>query len=378
MFKESFYGLYLLGLNKEITDSKTQTACVSKYNINYQLSVNSSFWTSLSSNVKIAILKHEMLHIIFEHLTSYSSYEDRELFNIAADLEINQYIESSLKDETWSGLELSTFPELSLPVKAGSAKYYELLKKDLNTGKSSALDNLYNNMKQGNIVICSHEAWKEFEKLSDAEKKLIITQSKYQLKNAADVVKAARGTIPSELEELINQLYEKHEPVLDWKAYMRRFAGLSNKTFTHKTRRKENKRYPDSPALKIKQKKHILVVKDTSGSVSDMDIVEFDEEISHIYKTGVSITIVECDAKIQRAYEYKGKPSPYVKGRGGTDFQPPVDYLLKNKHKYNIMIYLTDGECPPPTKPCKPTLWVLCSNRQMRKDLPGQIIQIKR
>ena len=53
-------------------------------------------------------------------------------------------------------------------------------------------------------------------------------------------------------------------------------------------------------------KQKILVGIDTSGSVSDDELCEFFSELYHMYKANVSITIAECDAKINRIYEYNG------------------------------------------------------------------------
>jgi predicted metal-dependent peptidase len=381
IFREPFYGLFLIALNKEISKDKTQTACVSKNRINNQLTINPDFWEKIDQNTQLAVLKHELLHIGFFHLIMHNDYEDKELFNVAADLEINQYIEKELKGPTWPGLEIDgeMFKPYKLPPKAGTREYYDLLKKDVNTGKSPKFDQFYNGMKEGKSEICSHEGWKEFEGMSEAEKKLIQKQIDHQLKELAQQIKnKSRGTIPGEFQSYIDSLFQEEEAVIDWKAYLRRFAGLSTKVYTKKTRRKLNKRYEENPALKVKQRKHILCAIDTSGSVSDSDLIEFFNEINHIYKTGTTITICECDAQVGNVYDYKGKVPERVSGRGGTSFQPVIDFLEENKNKYSILIYLTDGECSAPTKPCKPTLWVICSSGSMREDLPGQKVKITR
>jgi len=181
------------------------------------------------------------------------------------------------------------------------------------------------------------------------------------------------------LKELIDSLYISEEAVIDWRAYLRRFNGMASKIYTKKTRRKPNKRFYGNPALKIKQKKNTLVAIDTSGSVSKDDLKEFLSEIHHIYKTGTQVTVVECDASIGRVYDYNGKTKEAleVTGRGGTSYDPVLNYLQENRDKYQNLIYLTDGECETNIKPCKPTLWVHCSGRQVNDSLPGAKVQIK-
>jgi predicted metal-dependent peptidase len=215
--------------------------------------------------------------------------------------------------------------------------------------------------------------------MDEAEKKLMEKQIEYQLKDVAEQVQKQRGHIPGELKELIDSLYVSEEPVLDWRAYLRRFNGMASKVYTKKTRRKPNKRFYGNPALKIKQKKNTLVAIDTSGSVSKDDLKEFLSEIHHIYKTGTQVTVVECDASIGRVYEYKGKTqeAQEVTGRGGTSYDPVLNYLHDNRDKYQNLIYLTDGECETSIKPCKPTLWVHCSGRNVNDSLPGAKVQIK-
>ena len=93
MLREPFYGFLLIMLNKIWDNKAVPTAGVSKNGINYQLAINEDFWKSLSDKHRQGILKHELLHIGFFHLTNYHNYSDRKLANVAMDMEINQYIE---------------------------------------------------------------------------------------------------------------------------------------------------------------------------------------------------------------------------------------------------------------------------------------------
>jgi len=357
MFKEPFYGVFLSTLNK-VVRKDVPTAGVCKNNINYQLAVNEEFWNSLKGdNQKIGLLKHELLHICFNHLEDRDRFDDHELHNVAADIEINQYIEPAFHP-TDDILLPSSFPELNLPLKAGTRVYYDLLKQAQKNGTSPKLDALMNALKGGDGL---HPTWKEFESLTDAEKKLVANQIKHQIKEIVESQKdRGRGFVPSELESFINSLFEVVPPSYDWKAYFRRFFGTSNKTYTKKTRRKLNKRFSENPALKIKTKKHVLVGIDTSGSVSDADLVEFFNEIYHMWKTGIKITIAECDAAIHRTWEYDGKMPEAVRGRGGTDMNPIIEYFNEQRH-YSSLIILTDGFIGERNvRSYKPTMMVLC------------------
>lgn len=397
MFKEPFYGLFLISLNKEISNA-VQTACVARDGINTKLIISPDFWETIGDKCKVAVLKHELLHIAFKHLYMYDEFSDKQMLNMAADIEINQYIQNEYKDDTWDGLEIgeSPFKELKMPLKAGTRKYYELLMKECKDNPDGDICKMLDAMKDASssgeakeitlsdgskvTVRGSHEFWEQFENMDEAEKKLMEKQIEHQLKEVADQMNNGRGYIPGELRELIDSLYVSEEPVIDWRSYLRRFNGMASKVFTKKTRRKPNKRFYGNPALKIKQKKNTLVAVDTSGSVSKNDLKEFLSEITHIWKTGTQVTVVECDAEIGRVYEFNGQleESQEVTGRGGTSYEPVMRYLFNNKDKYQNLIYLTDGECEiEQTQPCKPTLWVHCSGRKVNENLPGAKVQIK-
>ena len=358
MLSEPFYGVFLSTLNK-VVRKDVPTAGVCLQGINYQLAVNEEFWNSLQGDKpKIGLLKHELLHICFNHLLDKDDYPDQELHNIAADIEINQYI----TEEYYPSKDIllpSSYPELNLPLKAGTKVYYGLLKQALESGASPKLQQLMDGLKGEGL----HPTWGEFDGLSEADAKLAKSQLEHQIK---EILKSqsdkGRGFVPSELESFIDGILAETEPSYDWRSYFRRFAGTSTRTYTKKTRRKLNKRFQENPALKIKTKKNVLVGIDTSGSVSEKNLIEFFTEIQHMYKTGVAITVAEGDAGIHNVYEYKGKMPDFITGRGGTDMNPFIKYF--NEHKeFNSLIILTDGYIGENnTKSFKPTIMVITAD----------------
>lgn len=370
IFNEPFYGLFLISLNKKYRND-IPTAGVSKNGIGVDLSINPNFVEPLSDDHTYGLLKHELLHIAFGHLTMRSSFHDHKLFNIAADLEINQYISSHQLPE--GGITLDSFPELNLPAKAGTVTYYNLLQQANEDGTSETLSNILSQMDGESQY--DHKTWDEFDDLSDAEKKLIEKQVEHQLKELAEQTQKKQGNWPGELNEILNRLFHVEPPKFDWKGYMRRFVGASTITYTKKLRRKFNKRYQENPGLKIKHKNHILVGVDTSGSVSSDELKEFMNELHHMYKTGHKITVAQCDTKINSVEDFNPKKDWNIKGRGGTSFQPVINHFNDLK-KYTALIYLTDGEASSPVNCPKNTLWVLSSKSNMVDYLPGKTIKL--
>jgi predicted metal-dependent peptidase len=374
-----------MSLNK-VWNENIPTAGVCLKGINYELKINSTFWDTLPLEQKVGILKHELLHIGFFHLVNYESYSDKKILNIAMDLEINQYIERSWLPE--GGMFLDTFPELNLEQRQGTRYYYDKLMENKDQDDNQNLQAVLNAIDNGDtecelpngktVSIPDHD-WEEIEGISEATKKLIESQTGHIVKQVADQVRKAKGNIPGEFSEILKRLTEIIPPKFDWKGYIRRFAGKSTKTYTKKSRRKYNKRLPDFPGLKIKRQKHILAAVDTSGSVSTNELKEFLNELHHLKKTGSEVTICECDTAISYIGKFDPKKDLEIHGRGGTDFQPVIDYYNENQRKYSCLMYFTDGEAPAPDNARGSILWVLSSrgDKSYLEGTYGELIQLE-
>ena len=378
MLKEPYYGFFLIMLNKLWDSKRVPTAGVSKNGINYQLTINPEFWESLSEDHRYGLLKHELLHIAFGHLTTFFKFSNKKLANVAMDMEINQYISKQYLPE--GGIDIDNYTDIELDRKAGARYYYDKLnqlqdEKDKNgTCGDSNMDKLLEDIENGDIP--DHSTWEDFEDLTEAEQKLIEKQLQKVLTDAKEQTEKKRGTVPGEIEGLII-IEEIVKPKFDWRGFIRRFTGVSTKVFTKKIRRKENRRFEANPGLKVKMKQHMLLAIDTSGSVSDDELKEFMSEIYHIYKCGVDITIVQCDTTIRSIEPYKGKFEMAVQGRGGTEFDPVLEYFNENQKKYTSLVYFTDGECWTHVRPKGNVLWVLSERSHMNESLPGKVIKLE-
>jgi len=101
-----------------------------------------------------------------------------------------------------------------------------------------------------------------------------------------------------------------------------------------------------------------------------------------MHKTGVKISIAECDASVKKVYEYSGKTPNYISGRGGTYMSPIIEYYNEHHKEYNTLIILTDGECESePAKARTQMLWVICSGGVDVKKIeqfPGAKVKINK
>lgn len=372
---DPFYGLFLLSLSKSYSD-QVPTAGVSRNGIDCRLEVNKEFWDSLTDTQQLAILKHEVIHICFKHLTMRESFADWELFNVAADAEVNSYI-TGLPDDAIDAADFG------LDYKKGTKFYYDNIKISSQSNQSSGnasndsggKDSDTQNQKSSKNTKGDHSTWKDFQGISDAEKQLIEQQIDHIAKHTAEQVQKLQGTIPGELASYIKDLFKQKKPVFNWRQYFRRCIGTINDITLKKTRKKESLRFPDSSGIRHKKKTKILVAIDTSGSVSNQELCDFFSEINHIYKAGAIIDILECDTRITAQYQYSGKFEGKVHGRGGTIFSPAIEYYNANRKEYTSFVYFTDGFASIDVRPLKDMIWIITSSGN-RQAYPGKVIYI--
>ena len=387
MLEQPFYGLLLLNLNKQFTD-KVKTAGVGLDKINYKLYINPDFWSTLTENEKKGLLQHELMHIAFFHITEFKHLKDHELANQAQDIEINQKIPSDYLPK--GGCTLDKYASMGLLPNEGTNIYYDKLFNQKNEGEGDSQGqqlmqaiqnaiqdgtNQVTDQGQNNMTLPEHD-WDDFKDLTEAEEKLINKQLEVMLNEVVEQVKKSQGHIPHEVLQRIENLKNIEPPKFNWRAYLRRYVGNSTKNSVRKTKRKQSRRFELDFGIKIQEYSSILVAIDSSASVSDKEIYEFMNEIKHMYKCGHDFTLVFADTKMQEPIKYRPNAEIVIKQRGGTDFNPVVDYYIKNKKKYTTLIYLTDGECPAPNAIVKNMLWVLSTNCSDTDHLPGKTIKL--
>ena len=360
-----FYGIFLLSLRKEIVNGNhsVKTAAVGPNGLNFTLYVNENFWKKLSDKEQLAVLSHEVFHLCFFHITEHFQASNHTLMNIAMDASINQYIQN-LPADCVTVESLSKQCGKNLELKRGAWYYYNELLEYAN--KNPEFMNQFNN-------IDSHDMWLGDE-MSEAERTLYENQIKSRLKETAEQVVKQAGKVPGELSSILEAIKNK-PPVFNWKRYFRRLIGNSITSEIQLTRMRPSKRFPDARGIRMKRKPNIMVAVDTSGSISQDDLKDFFSEIHHIWKTGVNVTVVEIDTKIQKIFEYKGNQSIEVSGNGGTDLTEAITYY-KQHHDFSSCIIFTDGYLSTFKLPiCQSLIWVITKGGNKVK-YPGQVIYI--
>ena len=405
LLTEPFYGHFMMGMPKEIS-TQTKTAAVALMNKqSIKLIVNEGFWSTLNDEHRYGLIKHEMLHIVLKHLFAMKNYTNKSLFNIAADIVVNQYVERKQLPD--GGILLEKFAYLkpmygiTLERDKDAGYYYRKLdgifkqspKMSFETAvaqtsqedsKGERQVKLTQTFIEESEALDRHKFWEEFEKMSEGERKLAEYQANRIIKQTAERVKHKYknyGNLPAGLVDMLEGVLASMKPQFNWRRMLRLFAASSNSSYIKNTIRRASKRYGTVPGIKIKRRNRLLLAIDTSGSVSNKDLVTFFSEIYHIWRQGADIQIVECDTHIHHTYKYKGVTPVKVHGRGGTDFNAPIKYGNEEYHP-DALIYFTDGFAAVPQFLSRfPILWIITTNgleegKGIWEQLPGKKLKM--
>ncbi len=397
LLKEPFYAHLLSGIVRNYTN-EISTAAVGIKDGKANLFINEQFFlkelTTFSS--RVAVIKHETLHLLFKHLFRMDLKQyNLKVFNIAADIVVNQYIGNW--DLPKSAVTLSSFPDLNL-VKDESVEWYYKKITDLKTEiekfkknkNNSSVDTDYSSLSSPisasslERILTSeshsnHSMWGICDSTNnvisaetDLDRLIIQAKDRTSIKDY--------GNIPLELQTLINVIIDKRNPKINWKRALKIFSSSSRKTKVNYTIKKISKRYGTRPGTKIRRYQKLAVAIDTSGSIETNDFDLFFSEIHSMWNNGAEIEIIECDAAVQRCYNYNGKIPKYIQGGGGTSFDPVFKFINKERFKkYDGCIYLTDGYAPEPTvKPNCKVFWIITPDGLVGDHLKfGRIVKIK-
>lgn len=192
----------------------------------------------------------------------------------------------------------------------------------------------------------------------------IEVQWQARVRQAVAVAKAHAGKVPGELAELVESL---NRPRVSWREVLRRFIDDSasrDYSWTRPNRRHIGRGVilpgfvPDRPT-------HIVIAVDTSGSVSAAELAAFRDEIQAILDDGAAdaVTVVQADTRVHGAERYEsGEPvTMTARGRGGTSFVQPFQWIAENVPDASAVVYATDMDCGGAwgEQPGAPVLWLV-------------------
>jgi len=198
--------------------------------------------------------------------------------------------------------------------------------------------------------------------LSASELEALSTQWQQRMAGAALQAQQA-GKLGGALARLVGELLQ---PKLPWRMLLARYMNQIARDDYSYARPSRREGEMIMPSLRSSQA-HIMVVLDTSGSVTNAELHEFLSEINSLKsQLRASITLHACDTVLSQdgpwyfeAWEEFKLPQEFH-GGGGTDFRPIFDWIKIHGKSPDMLLYFTDakGEFPN-TEPHYPVLWLV-------------------
>ena len=365
LWNEPFYSCILRSLTKIETD-QIPTAGVLAKDGNITMWWNRRFLASLKPNQVKGLLKHECLHLVYQHTTTRRK-TPHIIWNYATDLAINSTIPYSelpegglvpgyrlppLKEEVINKMtdaQLKTHKKLeeliyNLPSDKTSEFYFEKLMEDDELAEQLQQEG---NCSSSGIGFDDHEGWDE---LSDAEREMVGQKIQEVLKGAVNEANCKGwGSVSAQKASELNKMVSRN---INWEDILRTFCGYTSRDERQSSNKRLNRKYPFiHPGSKKIYKPRIAIYVDESGSMSSEYLELIYAELENLSKK-TDFYLYKFDAEVNDKEGFLWKKGKRLKINrsltGGTSFSAVTKHALKNKKKFDGYVIYTDGEASKP------------------------------
>ena len=201
--------------------------------------------------------------------------------------------------------------------------------------------------------------------LNAAEQDALASQWQQRLAGAAQQAQLA-GKLGGLLGRMVGELMQ---PKLPWRLLLARYLTQYARDDYSYMRPSRREGEMILPSLRSAQA-DMMVVLDTSGSVSAAEIDEFISEINAIKgQMRARVMLHACDSELAKDGPWLFEPWDEFKvpetlaGGGGTDFRPVFDWITKQGREPDLLLYFTDalGEFPA-SEAAFPVIWLVKGN----------------
>jgi len=213
--------------------------------------------------------------------------------------------------------------------------------------------------------------------LSPQQQEDLSTQWQQRLAAAAQTA-LQNGKLEGEMARMVDYLLQ---PKLPWRMLLASFMSMTARDdYSYSrpsTRRGDPAVYPSLRSHET----NVVVVIDTSGSISADEIQEFISEIDSIKsQVRARITLLTCDSDLSHGCPWIFEPwdgfsmDVEIRGGGGTNFKPAFNWVEEQDSNPDLLMYFTDAEGVfPEAEPMYPVLWLV----KGKESVPfGQRIQL--
>ncbi len=323
---------------------------------------NPDWFLTLELNTKITVLVHELNHVARLHMVRRGS-RDPEQWNGACDLRINNDLTEegySFKGIEWGWIDAS----VDRNGKLSEEEIYELLQQ--------------NKIKMP--ANCKSEEASDLVEPTELQKSQTINNVVSAIQQSKLSPNGGAGSMTGKIEELVNKFIK---PIVPWETLLMKFftdLGEEDRTW-HRPNRRHTDIYLPTTVKCEDRLEHLAYFADTSGSISNEDIIRFNSEIKYIKDvlnpSKLSLCLFDTEITKEVVYtEEDSFDSLVVVGRGGTSLEPVKEWIDDNKP--TAAVIFSDLDCYP-MKPLKyniPVIWIAVNSHV--KTIPfGEILHIK-
>ena len=200
-------------------------------------------------------------------------------------------------------------------------------------------------------------------------------EDQFQARQITDLVQSTTqwGSLPGNMVELIKKAAEGK---IDYRGALRTFRSSIISQKRRLTRMRPSRRFGfEQMGSHYDFTTRLLIAIDTSGSVGSEELGRYFRIITTFFKYGIQeIDVLMFDDEVQGepitlTEAKKNKQQFKVRGRGGTSFQAPVNYV-KEHPNYDGLIIITDGYAPVPDVPPHlraKLLWVIDNEKSYKE-----------
>ncbi len=328
---------------------------------------NETYVDTLSAAEIEFVLAHEALHCALLHFAR-RQHRVKRRWDVACDLAINPLlIEDGLQPPpgTMTLMEFSGLTAEEIYPLVSDESEYETLDQHVYDDNGTTGDSAMGSREDdpaGEKPVPSPARAPLPAALSPGEREALALR--WQQRSAGAAQQALQsGKLGGALRRLVEQL---QEPVLPWRMLLAHYLstlGRDDYSFLRPSKREGAAILPSLRSAQVE----IMVVLDTSGSISAPEMGAFVSEINAVKgQLRARIVLHACDAVLAsegpwvcEPWEELSVPSDLT-GGGGTDFTPAFDWVSRQDRVPDVLVYFTDGKgLFPKQPPSFPVLWII-------------------
>lgn len=368
----------------------------------YNLYFNLEWFHKLSKDERVGVLEHEILHFLHEHIFRWSRMglkkEDHPMWNLAADMSINQYINVLPKGcvdvKDWKQADGTPFPKYK-----SMEEYHKLImdnREGDNTKGKDLVDAQGNPLKdsKGNPIVdkdgkpfkngdgtpmkgtgnegankelldkyqpMDEHQWNE---LSDEEKERMLREAQKLIERTIEKTQYGHSLVPGMVKDLLKNIQDALQK-LNYKAILQ---SAIKKTVMGQDRnpswKRPNRRYGNvAPGTTLSPTPKVFFYHDTSGSMSYKEVNSNMALMEEFLKAGSKdcrMMLWHTELYYDKKYKLrKSKLTQQEVQAGGTDPRSALDHI--KKHSPELAIIFTDGyydRAPDDKYPCD-IIWII-------------------